>query len=303
MGARQSTPYDWTPVIEGMCNEFEDPDDKRRPREYPRDCIKVDKKIGSGKFGSVSHCTIKDADGSQGGEPIQAVCKTFKSIPKGYQQDILTGTAQMAQLENVQTVVNMIGVYSIPKGPSLLLLEFCDCGSLDAYLVRKIGLSTADKLEMLAQVADGMSELAGRNFVHGSVCLKNILVAEGGKRFKISDWGARQETVRYLAQELLQPEQEAKHTLFSDIWAYGITAFEIFGDGKPAYPDNWDDHQVKTKILGGYRPKNPDTCPDKLFELLKNTWNAEPEQRPEFFWLRGELEDHAKEAREKEESQ
>lgn len=110
--------------------------------------------------------------------PIAVVCKQVK---KAHAAAVMQGAAELAQFgdmtpENVLRIVGMV----TKGGPTLLVVEFCDHGSLDAFLTQRIGMSTADKLSVMAAVADGMSELEAKGFVHGSLSTRNVLVAEGG---------------------------------------------------------------------------------------------------------------------------
>jgi tRNA A-37 threonylcarbamoyl transferase component Bud32 len=110
--------------------------------------------------------------------PISVTCKKIK---KGDAAAVLRGAAQMSQFGDMVpvNVVRIVGM--VTKGsPMLLLLEFCDHGSLDTFLTQRIGMSTADKLNVMGSVADGMAELEAVGFVHGNLCTRNVLVAEGG---------------------------------------------------------------------------------------------------------------------------
>jgi hypothetical protein len=83
----------------------------------------------------------------------------------------------------------------------------------------------------------------------------------------------------------------------SDAWAFGLLCHEVFADGSPAFSAQWDDHQVSTKVKAGFRPAISDGCPDALYELAAKCWEADPGSRPDFFWLRGDIEDKAVAAR------
>ena len=76
-----------------------------------------------------------------------------------------------------------------------------------------------------------------------------------------------------------------------DVWAFGVLAHEVFADGEPAYSTAWDDHQVRQKIEKGFRPGKPELAPKELYDIMAKCWDSDPRARPDFFWLRGELED------------
>lgn len=43
-----------------------------------------------------------------------------------------------------------------------------------------------------------------------------------------------------------------------------------------------DNKDVALKVVNGMRPEQPKNCPDEVFEMMKQCWNAEPEERPSF---------------------
>jgi hypothetical protein len=111
---------------------------------------------------------------------------------KTHQSDAMLGIVQMAQIgEAAVHVVKMLSVVSSAKGPMMILLEPCDY-TLEGYLEHKIGLGTADKIKMLADVADGMSELESLGFVHGSLNLRNVPLIHLTMR-QIQKWDVLQE--------------------------------------------------------------------------------------------------------------
>lgn len=42
----------------------------------------------------------------------------------------------------------------------------------------------------------------------------------------------------------------------------------------------------------GYRMPRPDGCPEKLYEIIKETWRTEPQERPTFETLEWSLDDY-----------
>lgn len=294
MGGRQST-HDWKPQLQSFCSEYEEVEDKVTPKEVLRgNVLMASKKIGKGTFGSVTKCSVK-------GEPTMAnaICKKFKNVPKEIHAEIFLGVAQMAQLGEALHVVRLLGAVTMTsqlESSQLLILEFCECGSLDLFLKQRIGMGTADKLDVLMQVADGMAELEGMNFVHRNLSAQNVLVAEGGHNFKVSDWGRRGTDPQYQAIEVIKKELYSHH---SDAWAFGMLVTVVFDDGTQPFPDTWTDEQVTDRVMGGYTPKKKRDCPDDMFEIVTQCWSKTPAERPEFYWLRGEFEDKAEAAKAK----
>lgn len=45
------------------------------------------------------------------------------------------------------------------------------------------------------------------------------------------------------------------------------------------------------ELAKGYRMPKPDNCPDKLYDIMRNTWESDPTNRPTFETLQWQLED------------
>ena len=195
-----------------------------------------------------------------------------------------------------------------------------------------------------------MSELEALGFVHGSLTCQNVLVADGGTTFKVSDWGFQNKNIRYLALEMFAPLDALNSnqtprgkgraseggdggssaaaggggagaggggvdragganavnalplTHATDVWAYGLLIHEVMADGVPAYSAAWDDHQVRQKVEKGFRPSKPELAPPALYDdVMTKCWVEDASTRPDFFWLRGELEEKAAAAQDRQE--
>lgn len=89
-------------------------------------------------------------------------------------------------------VVALVGVVSVPRNmPFLLLLEYCENGSLDAYLLRTAEdepLSMYLKLCFCSDVANGMHYLASRRVVHRDLAARNVLL-DSALAAKVADFG------------------------------------------------------------------------------------------------------------------
>eukprot|EP00041_Stephanoeca_diplocostata_P001578 m.20540 g.20540 ORF g.20540 m.20540 type:complete len:309 (-) comp12162_c0_seq1:586-1512(-) len=288
--------YTWSGELQQLCSEHEEADEKNTPKEYKRSAVAKHKKIGKGFYGPITKCTIADQQNRRASLPMSAVCKAIKGLSKDEAKEMYLGIAQMAQVPASPNIVQLMGVVTSGT-PPLLLLEFCDCGGLDTYITQKIGMGTSAKLSILAAVSDGMAELEALGFVHRNLCARNVLVADGGESFKVSDWGRKGTDVRRFAVEVFET---GKFSHASDVWAFALLAQEVFQDGQPPFSTDWDDHQVKQKVTGGFRPKQHEACPDDVYELQQKCWASDADTRPDFFWLRGELEDRREAARSKE---
>jgi len=69
----------------------------------------------------------------------------------------------------------------------------------------------------------------------------------------------------------------------SDVWAFGITMYEIFYNGKKEpYYEIDDIRQAISFIKKGGTCSKPPNAPDEVYDLMMKTWAEEPNERPSF---------------------
>lgn len=67
-----------------------------------------------------------------------------------------------------------------------------------------------------------------------------------------------------------------------------LVLWEIWEDGKHPYPQ-FSNTEVMQKVNEGYRLPKPESCPERVYELMMRCWNKEPEARPNFKELFSDL--------------
>ena len=67
----------------------------------------------------------------------------------------------------------------------------------------------------------------------------------------------------------------------SDIWAFGILAYEMFTFGKAHY-EALNDEEIIEFLNQGNRLERPSNVNDQLYEVMMVCWNADPDSRPTF---------------------
>lgn len=216
-------------------------------------------------------------------------------------------------LSNFQhkNVIPLLGVSLNNGGHSCLILEYMKYGDLNEYIRLRSGsyhavagscgnlpdgvefqspeLSFHNLLLIAEQVADGLSYMSSKRFVHRDIATRNILVGDD-LLVKISDFGLAQDiygldyyrvdTQKMLPLRWLSPEalMLGKFTVASDIWSFGITLWEIFTYGmQPFYGCN--NQEVCQRIRCLKVPERPYCCPSKIYELMKSCWKFEPTHR------------------------
>lgn len=77
-----------------------------------------------------------------------------------------------------------------------------------------------------------------------------------------------------------------RYTEKSDVWAFGITCYEVFTAAQRPY-DGMNNEMVLVRVKGGYRLPCPEGCPEKVYQdVLKPCWAADPNARPTFVELK-----------------
>jgi eukaryotic-like serine/threonine-protein kinase len=127
------------------------------------------------------------------------------------------------------------------KGEHFLVMEFVD--GLSLQFVREArSARTAQKVELLAQAAEGLAAVHTAGFIHHDINPRNFLVNRD-QEVKLIDFGLavpntpafrrpgnRTGTVQYMAPELLRREPIDERI---DVFAFGVLAFEFLTDRLP----------------------------------------------------------------------
>ena len=204
---------------------------------------------------------------------------------------------------NVLDLPCLISKY-MPKGN---LLKYLDDDKLKEFTVSKA-------LNYCLQLANGMKYLHFHKINHADLACRNLLL-DSELTLKISDFGLAGKGVEYHYGFVIDRDEEqnnvvpsnaplidsdphmshdennrrffpiwwaaievhenGKITNFTDIWSFGVTAWEIFARGFRPY-------LTLNKLKEGYRLSRPKHCPLAVFMLLLRCWHKESKERPNF---------------------
>uniref|UniRef100_A0A0P4VYT9 Receptor protein-tyrosine kinase n=2 Tax=Scylla olivacea TaxID=85551 RepID=A0A0P4VYT9_SCYOL len=143
------------------------------------------------------------------------------------------------------------------------------------------------------QVAHGMDYLASRKVLHGDLAARNLLLADDNV-VKISDFGLSRDMykkdiymkksddlmpIKWISVEAIR---DRIFSVQSDVWAFGVTLWEIFSLGTTPYPGIEVDKDFLQLLEDGYRMACPKYANQEIYDLLLECWDTEPMDRPSF---------------------
>ncbi|CAG8556614.1 20010_t:CDS:10 [Racocetra fulgida] len=227
---------------------------------------------------------------------LKVVLKSLNSSRENITDDFLEEIANHRLVDSRPDSRGIVPFYGISRDPKtgdyLMVMEYVEDGDLRQF--SKDILINADlsikiehlfsKIVLMHELSKGLKLIHDRGLMHRDFHPGNILCTRVGKSFggffcthaSITDLGlcrpaneTNKENVYgvlpYVAPEVLQGQP---YTQASDIYSFGIIAYEIFANAHP-YPE-MDDLDLALKICQGLRP-NLDTAilPQLLKDLIK----------------------------------
>ncbi|KAI5119138.1 hypothetical protein M0805_005217, partial [Coniferiporia weirii] len=160
-----------------------------------------------------------------------------------------------------------------------------------------------DIVAILLGIAKGLGYLHNKNVVHSDLKADNVLISQLGCPL-ICDFGISSMTIssqsfplstthggslrgstRWMSIELsgINSDIDPKHTKASDVWAYGMTIYEILTKQRP-YAHLKADQRVILAIIRGELPSWPDynkqlPALEVIWGICEDCWKTDPEDR------------------------
>jgi serine/threonine protein kinase len=183
-----------------------------------------------------------------------------------------------------------------------LVMEFMDMSLSDMLMKESKPLSYLLAIDIMHQIASGVSYLHDMHVAHLDLKPANVLMKknsiEGRKlnssrySIKLADYGTSKidveskvfkkqnynpvGTTRYMAPEIIQRESHAS-LLKADVWSFAMTCSEILSQTAPFVQTKG----ILKEIKEFERPQLPTNC-EELLRLIEECWVENPLQRPTF---------------------
>ncbi|KAI6655022.1 Inhibitor of nuclear factor kappa-B kinase subunit alpha [Oopsacas minuta] len=213
--------------------------------------------IGDGPYGYVVRFTPRDSSAT----PIAAKVFHANNASSDYSVECHYEKKLLQQLNHPNIVKCILGppdlVKLYPKS-SLMFMEYCDLGNLRNLLEESsnaFGAHQSVVMNFLNHISNGINYLHSKQIIHRNIKPENILLQHKTPNeviYKLGDFGyARQfsitsifksfiGTFQYLSPEVLsnvnQEKLSGKIVLPNstvDLWAFGVTAFEVITGSRP----------------------------------------------------------------------
>ncbi|KFD58289.1 hypothetical protein M513_01052, partial [Trichuris suis] len=221
---------------------------------------------------------------------IPVAIKVLHEANASAQQETLEEARIMASMSHPH-LVQLIGVC---VGQQMMLVTpLMPLGNLLDYVQNnrsKIG--SAALICWCTQIADGMSYLEEHRLVHRDLAARNVLVQKP-YHIRITDFGLAKlleygenevkifegkMPIKWLALECIKYR---RYTHKSDIWAFGITLWELFTFGDKPYKDV-PLHQIPQLLENGERLSQPKTATLDMYMIMIRCWMVDADARPTF---------------------
>ncbi|XP_049843722.1 activated Cdc42 kinase-like isoform X5 [Schistocerca gregaria] len=295
-GSRRGDEQQVASMVAMLPDEGPDKPAVRVPNKHiiPAEAIIVNKELGSGEFG-----VVQQGVWTNDGERIQVAIKCLsRERMQNNPIEFLKEAGIMHSIDH-EHIVRLYGVV-LDTGALMLVTELAPLRSLLECLKEpslRPSFPVLTLCDFAVQICDGMQYLEAKRLIHRDLAARNILVFSKNK-VKISDFGLSRALgvgkdyyqtnfnvnlklpIAWCAPECIS---YLRFTSASDVWAYGVTLWEIFSYGFQPWAA-LTGHQILEAIdePNFQRLEQPDCCPKEYFNVMLKCWQHDPGKRPRF---------------------
>ncbi|XP_070704111.1 serine/threonine-protein kinase LMTK2 [Pempheris klunzingeri] len=266
--------------------------------QVARHTLSYIQEIGNGWFGQVLLSEIYTDPGG-----ARVVVKELKANASAKEQNDFLQQGDPYRVLQHPNILQCLG-QCVEAIPFLLVFEYCEMGDLRGYLSQQDWMfRNAELLQlqrMACEIAAGVTHLHKHNFLHSDLALRNCyLTADltvkvgdygiGPYRYK-EDYIITEDDVfaplRWLAPELVGERHGGvitmEQTKPSNVWALGVTLWELFENAGQPYPHLSDrevlNHVIKEQQVKLFKPQLELPYSDRWHEVLQFCWLS-PDKR------------------------
>jgi serine/threonine protein kinase len=289
---------------------------RKMPHVTARSAVTIIERLGGGQFGDVHKAWFKDQSRPK---YLVAAQEVKPGAPASETEQLIEEAVLMVQVTEHNNVLAVVGMVmpSDGPGPALLLVSFCENGSLLSFLQSEAAKTTARttpvwKMGAVLGVAKGMAHLAAHKFVHRDLAARNVLV-DSEIQVQIADFGMAREAKMSTRNDAGDDDEHEIYTRVtggpipirwtapeawfgdkfnekSDVWSWSMLMVEVYTDGGKPMAEIRGNTKVRERVLQGYRPDpRPTGCPNSVYKLLVLCWDISPSVRPTFVQLAAQL--------------
>ncbi|PIO39898.1 hypothetical protein AB205_0016640 [Aquarana catesbeiana] len=287
--------------------------------KFPRGHLLFREKLGEGQFGEVHLCEVVNPHelpvlqfpfNMRKGRSLLVAVKLLRAdANKNARSDFLKELKILSRLSDPH-IIRLLGA-CLDEDPLCMITEYMENGDLNQFLSshqlaeedesmedghNPPCISYPSLLHVALQICSGMKYLSSLNFVHRDLASRNCLVGEN-LTIKIADFGMSRNLyagdyyriqgravlpIRWMAWECILM---GKFTTASDVWAFGVTLWEILMLCKEQPYGELNDEDIYLS--------RPLICPTSLYELMLQCWARDCRERPSFQDIHALLTSHA----------
>ena len=244
--------------------------------------------LGYGAFGTV-YKGVWVPEGENVKIPV-AIKVLREGTGNNANKEILEEAYIMASVEH-QNLLQLLAVCMTSQ--MMLVTQLMPLGCLLDYVRNnKDKIGSKPLLNWCTQIARGMAYLEERRLVHRDLAARNVLV-QTPSCVKITDFGLAKlldinedeykaaggkMPIKWLALECIQ------HRVFthkSDVWAFGVTVWELLTYGGRPY-ENVPARDVPDLLEKGERLPQPPICTIDVYMMMIKCWMLDADSRPGF---------------------
>ncbi|TNN69296.1 Serine/threonine-protein kinase LMTK2 [Liparis tanakae] len=266
--------------------------------QVARHSLSYIQEIGNGWFGQVLLSEIYTDPGG-----ARVVVKELKANASAKEQNDFLQQGDPYRVLQHPNILQCLG-QCVEAVPFLLVFEYCELGDLRGYLSQQDWLfRNAELLQlqrMACEIAAGVTHLHKHNFLHSDLALRNCYLT-GDLTVKVGDYGIgpyryKEDYIiteddvfaplRWLAPELVGERHGGvitmEQTKPSNVWALGVTLWELFENTVQPYPHLTDrevlNHVIKDQQVKLFKSQLELPYSDRWHEVLQFCWLS-PDKR------------------------